>query len=363
MGTPWDVPEPNTVTVREEGTFPGDMALTLPTSWKDFTCKTWIRLVFLHNYTNLRPSMMRYLAALGVLCFLAAGSLAKAQIQVSAQTDRTDFLLYERVDLIVTIANIGNTDLVLNNDEGRPWLSFLVSKHNRLPVHQERDATFKPIALKVGQTKTLRINLTPLFSFREEGNYKAAAVIDLPGEGQIISDNVPFNVLKGRTVWSQSQPMDESQRVYSLIRFSPKPDRTNLYLRVEDPGQNIVYANLSLGEVVAYIDPEVFFDPQGNLHVLQPIAMGTYLYTRSDPNGKIVHQGIFKTFQAIPPRLAKMADGNVTVAGGLEEDPNMPRAKLSDGQKETIGQADRSPDLPDSATPAPAPEPAALPAR
>jgi hypothetical protein len=287
---------------------------------------------------------MRYLAAVGALCFLATLSPATAQIRVSAQTERSDFLLYERVDLLVTIANAGENDLILNNNEGHPWLSFLVSKHNRLPVRQERDSTFKPIYLKVGETKTLRVNLTPLFSFREEGDYTAEAVIDLPGEGQMISDSVPFQVLRGRSVWSQTRPVAGSERIYSLVRFSPESDITKLYLRVEDPSENIVYTNLALGEVVAYIDPEVFFDPQGAIHVMQPIAMGTYLYTRADPDGKILHQSIFKTFQTIPPRLAKMEDGNVTVVGGLEEDPNMPREKLSEGQKSAEGPMAKPPD-------------------
>ena len=78
---------------------------------------------------------MRLPAALGVLCFLATISFASAQIQVTAQTERSYFLLYERVDLLVTIVNQGESDLILNNDEGRPWLSFIVSKHNKLPVH------------------------------------------------------------------------------------------------------------------------------------------------------------------------------------------------------------------------------------
>jgi len=299
---------------------------------------------------------MRHLAALGALCLLATSSLAPAQIQVTAQTERSDFLLYERVDLLVTVVNAGESDLILNNNEGHPWLSFLVSKHNRLPVRQERNSTFKPVSLKVGETKTLRINLTPLFSFREEGDYKAAAVIDLPGEGQIISDSVPFTVLRGRQVWSQTRPVEGSERVYSLLRFSPQPDITKLYLRVEDPSENRVLANLALGEVVAYIDPDVFFDPQGNIHVMQPIAMSTYLYTRADPSGKILHQGIFKTFRTVPPRLTKMEDGNVIVVGGLEEDPNTPRERLSDGQKKANDQVEKRPDAP-VAGPGSAPSP------
>ena len=278
---------------------------------------------------------MRYLAVLGVLWLLAFPSVAKAQIQVSAQTQRTNFLLYERVDLLVTITNIGDTDLVLNNEDGHPWLSFLVShhsQHNYIPVRQERACNFQSVELKAGENKTLRINLTPYYAFREEGNYRAVAVVDLPGQGQVLSENVPFTVLNGHAVWSQMRPVDGSQRVYSLIRFSSGPNDMALYLRVEDPADNIVYANLALGDLVSSIDPDVFFDPQGNIHVLQPVAMDTYLYTRADANGKVVHQGVFKTFQEAAPRLNKLADGNVTVLGGMEENPNAPRERLSEGQ-------------------------------
>ena len=295
---------------------------------------------------------MRYLAALGALCFLAGGTLASAQVQVSAQTERSDFLLYERVDLLITVANAGEGDLVLDNNEGRPWLSFLVTKPNRLPVHTERQCTFKPITLKVGETKTLRVNLTPLFSFRETGDYKASVVIDLPGAGEIVSEPVPFTVERGRTVWTATKPVDGTERIYSLIRFSPTPDRTNLYLRVEEPNDNLVLANLSLGEVVAYIDPDVYFDPDGNIHVLQPIAMSTYLYSRADASGKVVHQGIFKTFQEVRPRLTKLEDGSVIVYGGLEENPNARRESLAEGEKSAGGQLiSKGPDSPDSPAP------------
>jgi hypothetical protein len=277
---------------------------------------------------------MRLSAALGLLCFLATGSLATAQVQVSAQTDhdRSSFLLYERLDLLVTVTNTSGSDLVLDNNEGHPWLSFLVSKHDRLPVRPERQAMFKPLNLKVGESKTLRINLTPLFSFREPGGYTAAAVIDLPGAGEMVSADVPFNVQNGREIWSAQRPVDGGERKYSLIRFSPKPDATELYLRVEEPAENIVYANVGVGEIEAFVDPQVAFDPLGNIHILHLLAMSTYLYTRADAEGKILHQGVFKTLQEIPPRLSKMEDGSVFVAGGIEETPDTVHESLAAGQ-------------------------------
>lgn len=277
--------------------------------------------------------MLRCVIAVLALGFLAFSLPARAQLQVSAQTERTTYLLYERLDLVVTLQNTSDSDIILNNDEGHSWLSFLVSKKNHLPVRPDHKSGFESFTLKQGESKTLRVNLTPLFSFRETGDYIVSAVIDLPGQsGQLISDVVPFSIIEGRKVWSAQRPVDGSLRTYSLIRFAPQPDRTALYLRVEDPDQNIVYANLALGEIVAYVDPDVQFDPQGNLHVLQPIAMGTYLYSRADGDGKIVRQQIFKTYQQIPPRLAKVEDGSVLVNGGLSVDPNVPREKLSDAQ-------------------------------
>jgi len=301
---------------------------------------------------------MRYFAALGAICLLFTGGLATAQISVTAQTERTNYLLYERVDMLISIANSTDSDIVLENNEGHSWLSFMVTKANHLPVHSERQSTFRPITLKVGETKTLRVNITPLYTFREEGDYRASVVVDLPGSSPIVSEPVPFTVLNGRTVWSATRPVDSSQRVYSLIRFATSANSTSLYLRVEDPTANTVLTNLALGEVVAYIDPEVFFDPQGNIHVMQPVAMSTYLYTRADASGKIVHQGIFKTYMAVRPRLTKLEDGNVIVMGGLEQNLNQPRETLSGGQK----QADNAPsNPPDSSLPAGTPSVPAAP--
>jgi hypothetical protein len=281
---------------------------------------------------------MRLSAGFGLLLLaLVAVTItpASAQVIVHARMDdeRTCFLLYERVDLIVTVTNNTESDLVLDNEGNHPWLSFMVCKQDTLPVRGERQAMFKSLPLKVGETKTLRVNLTPLYSFREEGTYTAQAVVDLPGAGDFVSQEVPFSVQRGHLVWTQQRPVAGSERNYSLIRFAQKPDETELYLRVEDPTENVVYSNIGLGQVEAFVDPQVYFDPQGNVHVMHLISMNTYLYTRADAQGKVVHQGVFKTFQEIPPRLRQMDDGSVFVAGGIEETPSTTRESLSTAQR------------------------------
>jgi hypothetical protein len=280
--------------------------------------------------------MMRQ-ALLAAIFLLALAGFLRAQVQVSAQfSKRSDFLLYERVDLFVTITNIGNTNLQLNNDEGQPWLSFMVSgesmQHVFLPVHSERESMFAPLTLKMGETKTLRVDLTPLFAFRQEGNYRASAVIDLPGEGQVVSEPIAFSVQRGHTLVDRVRMVDTLERDYSLVRFSPSADRTDLYLRVEAPSENLVYANVGLGELVSASDPIMEFDPQGDVHILQCTALSTYLYTRASADGKVLDQRLFKAIEWQPrPQLQKLEDGSVIVAGGMQQD-TAPRERLSDSQ-------------------------------
>lgn len=285
--------------------------------------------------------MMRHGLLAAVLLFVAVIS-AQAQVQVSAQTSRSSYLLFERVDVVVTLTNIGNADVQLSNDEGRPWLGFMVTgetvQHNFLPVHSERQSNFAPMVLKMNETKTLRVNITPLYEVRAEGNYRVSAVIDLPGQGQVVSDPSAFSVQRGHKVVSVARIVDSLERDYSLVRFSPTPEDTNLYLRVEAPSENTVYANFALGPMVSSVDPSLLFDPDGNVHVLQPMALGTYLYTRTDPEGKVLGQRLFKstvdreTGMRVRPQLVKMNDGNVIVQGGISSDPNAPHEKLSDTQ-------------------------------
>jgi hypothetical protein len=281
---------------------------------------------------------MKWHGLLAAFLLLASGLCASAQlIQVSAQTARSMFLLYERVDVLVTITNDGDTDIELNNDEGHSWLSFQVMgekiRDNFLPVHTERQSNFAAMMLKAGKSKTFDVNITPLYSFRSEGNYRVSAVIDLPGAGEMVSDPVSFAVQRGRVVTSDVRAVDSLERVYSLVRFSPSAESTNLYLRVAAPSENTIYANYALGELVSSVDPTMLFDPQGDVHVLQPSALGTYLYSRTDPDGKVLDQRVFKSIEWQPrPRLVKLDDGSVIVQGGMAED-TAPREKLSDSQQ------------------------------
>ena len=259
-----------------------------------------------------------------------------------------------------TVTNIGNADLQLNNDEGQPWLGFMVMgesvQHNFMPVHSERQSNFAPLALKVGETKTLRVNITPLYNHARGGQLPRVRRRRPARRG-------PGRVGPG-AVHDRARPcrrqrhadgVDTLERDYSLVRFSPNAQDTSLYLRVEAPSENTVYSNYALGPLVSSVDPTLLFDPQGNVHVLQPMSQGTYLYTRTDQDGKLLAQRLFKSTVAVDgsgmrvrPQLIKINDGSVFVSGGIEENPNAPHEKLSDTQH---GEPIMAPTAPDDSAP------------
>jgi hypothetical protein len=278
---------------------------------------------------------MKNIKSLLAFCLLACATVFSgvlhAQLAVGAQLPRANYLLYERIDMTVSVENNSDEDILLSNDQV-PWIRFLVTDKSGLPITSAGRATFPPLTLKPGETKNVTINLTPLYNIRQLGEYRAAAVVNLPGKGEIISSACGFQILEGRKVWSEKRTLEGSERTYTLMTFSPLPDRTMLYLRVADMDQNIIYANLSLGNIAGGVPPEVHLDGKNNIHVLQCVALSTYLYTRASEQGKVLSSNIFRTQNEIPPRLAVLDGDSVVVQGGMEETAQNSPDRLSDTQ-------------------------------
>ena len=272
-----------------------------------------------------------------------------AQLSISGQLPRSNYMLYERIDFTVSMTNNSDSDILLNNDE-EPWIRFLITDSTGLPIPSVGKATFPALTIPAGETKNITINITPLYHLRQTGDFKVCPVVDLPGQGEIVGGGTSLKILNGRRVWSESRTLEGSERVFSLLTFSPLPDRSLLYLRVEDADQNAVYANLALGNVVGGVPPQVRMDAGNNIHVLQCIMLKTYLYTRATVNGAVVHQSVFRTANEYAPRLVEMEGNAVTVAGGREQNEQNRPDRLSDGQNGKI--VDSPPDTAKTANPA-----------
>lgn len=260
-----------------------------------------------------------------------------AQLQMSLEGERTNYLLYEPVNLRLTVTNQSESDMVLGNEGGKQWLSFLLLRSDGTPVHPDRGATVDRVLLKQGQTKAIMVNITPWYAFREPGEYKVRAVIDLPGQEGLMSPMFQFTVARGQKIWSETRSVEGGERIFSLIRFAPYVDHTYLYLRIENEKENTVYCSYPLGEIIAFTAPQTAFDAAGNLHVLHVNGQSSYCYSRVEPNGAMAAQMNYLSTRDNMPRLNHLEDGAVLVAGGVRQQEDAPREKLSEQQAKLNG--------------------------
>lgn len=82
----------------------------------------------------------------------------------------------------------------------------------------------------------------------------------------------------------------------------------------------MVYATYSLGQIIAFDQPQTEFDRSNQLHVLYCAAPRNWSYARVGLNGELLSRANF-TETKTRPRLVQADDGVVKIAGGMMETP------------------------------------------
>lgn len=286
---------------------------------------------------------MRRLFYCLALLLLAGISSVRAEIRVSIECDRANYLLYAPVVVRVIIQNITEQDIILQSGD-ESWLSFVVLRTDGFAVRPDQKIISPPLMVKAGETKSVVMDLTPHYAFREPGNFKACAVVDVPGQGQILSGNLQFNVNRGQTVLTRTRPTAGSDRTFTILKFSPDNTSTELYLRVDDTKENLVYATIDLGPITSTVlPPQVTFDKEGSFHVLHTMGQGSYRYNRVREDGTVETRRNYDAAPEMPPRLVLANDGAVMVVGGQVQDDDNRRDRLSEAK---FGKADAKPQTP-----------------
>jgi len=258
-------------------------------------------------------------------------AVSRAQLSVVLSAEKSNFLLYEPLTLSVKVTNISDDPISLANEGGRSWLTFLIQTADRRKVRAETPIQTEPIVLPPGRSKVLSVNITPHYAIRESGQYAVQASVELSGQRSFLTDGLVLNVGRGEVVWTKSYVEGGTQRVVSLIRFTDMKD-TSLYLRVEEPRENLVFTTFKLGRMISFTNPEVRIDSFRNIHILHPVGARLYRYTQTDPNGQLIQQEDRET-GATPLTLRTLEDGRVEFVGGKKMTPETKRPKLSELQQ------------------------------
>src|SRR5437660_9796056 len=261
------------------------------------------------------------LAGLG---FIASTSFG--QIQVDLKFPRLQYIAYEPVVANLTITNLAGRDVDLRDNGKQSWFGFEVSASEGQPIPQVSDVTTAPLTVAAGQRVTRKINLTPLYGVHDFGTYRVRAHIYFADLNKFFySQTKVFEVTDARPIWQKTVGVPEgggasgNVRTYSLMtnRF---PDHTSLYVRVEDKDSGIVYATYSLGQVIAFDEPQTEFDRSNQLHVLYCAAPRAWSYARVGLNGELLSRASVAETRT-RPRLVHSEDGVVRISGGMMDTP------------------------------------------
>lgn len=275
------------------------------------------------------------------LLFLAGSLSARAQLAVDLHIKRRAFIRYEPIIATVSITNLSGREILLQDGQSQ-WFGFQINHGAAENMVPPRNPNYRldPLAMKPGETMKRSVTLNSLFPLDEFGIYRIRAAIYSDSMNKFFTSRPRvIDITEGRVVWQQTVgvpdglPNAGSTHKVSLLAF--QSDKQFLYCRIEDRDAGVILCTHQLGHLVEGMQPEVQFDTQNNLYILNVAGPKLYTLTQISVNGDFLgrtNYGVAKS----RPTLRRLADGTLQVVGGIREIAKatavnaLPPPKLSD---------------------------------
>lgn len=281
----------------------------------------------------------RVLLPLAILIGLAAS--AAAQVTVSLQLPKRNFLAGEPVPVTVEMTNMAGRELIFQGTPNEPWIDFMVTSSRGVPMTPTGRATLGAVKIPSGQSAVRTIDISRMYAFSELGNYSVYAIVRLPRQerGGFQSNRHLFTVSSARPYWSQAVgvPGKAGQNhEFRLIQFSAER-KTQLYAQVAELNSGRPLRTHHLGEVLMFRKPSVVVDGALNMHVLYLITPAIWGHARIGPDGSFIGRDLYKSSDFGDPGLVKLPDGSVRADGGIPYDPQ----KIAEERRNSRKASDR----------------------
>lgn len=256
------------------------------------------------------------------------GVSALAQVTLSLQCDREQFLPAERLPITVLIENHSGRTIKLGTSPD--WIIFgLETRHGRVVPKLGDVAIDGEFQIGSAERAKFTVNLAPHFALQEPGQFQISAQMTVPGTGEIISANpLMIEILNGSRLWSQEfgippAPGAESApseiRKYHLQRASYLK-QVRLYVRITDASETRTFAAFPVGSLVSFSKPEPMIDKSGRLHLLHQFGMRSYTYHVVEPDGTVKVRQTYEMTGTVRPALKVNSEGEVRVLGGVRRE-------------------------------------------
>ena len=287
------------------------------------------RIYHLMNKTpNTRYQYLFVSIFSAVFLFLAKES--NAQLIVSMNLSKTNYITYEPIVATVTVYNRAGNDIVLGGPKGRGWMSFDVYRDGQLLSPRSVDGGFETMLLKAGRSVTKKVDINRLYPVSDYGSYTINASVYFPPRRSYFSSKKSrINVTDARAFWKQSFGFSQGRnKLASFRQFSLHEQRESansaLYVRLRETKGTKVYCTFSLGRFINVRKPQATIDAQNRLHVMHMISPRIYSHARVSPEGAFLGNEYFRETADTRPSLVIDEGGTVKVVGGIAYDPNKP---------------------------------------
>lgn len=287
------------------------------------------RIYHLMNKTpNTRYQYLFVSVFSAVFLFLAKES--NAQLIVSMNLSKTNYITYEPIVATVTVYNRAGNDIVLGGPKGRGWMSFDVYRDGQLLSPRSVDGGFETMLLKAGRSVTKKVDINRLYPVSDYGSYTINASVYFPPRRSYFSSKKSrINVTDARAFWKQSFGFSQGRnKLASFRQFSLHEHRESansaLYVRLRETKGTKVYCTFSLGRFINVRKPQATIDAQNRLHVMHMISPRIYSHARVSPEGAFLGNEYFRETADTRPSLVIDEGGTVKVVGGIAYDPNKP---------------------------------------
>jgi hypothetical protein len=275
-------------------------------------------------------------------------STINAQITVEISVKHRFYIRHEPVLATVTVTNQTGRDITLADTRLDPWFSFqITSDHNQVVAPRNPDYHLDPLSIRSGATLKRTVNLNDLYTLGEFGIFRIRANIYFADSDRyFLSKPTHIEITEGRLIGRKTAGVPEGKtgagqtHVFSLFAHQ-RGEQNILYIRVEDQDNGTVFCTNALGRLIDGAPPEIQFDSQNNLFILQLIAQRRFALSKIGVNGEFLGQSFYGVVKT-RPFLRKLPDGSLQLVGGKREDAPQDPATLPPPLK----LSDRPPGLP-----------------
>ena len=302
---------------------------------KDNLAEKYLRAISSHRIYHLmnKTPNTRYqylFVSIFSAVFLFLAKESNAQLIVSMNLSKTNYITYEPIVATVTVYNRAGNDIVLGGPKGRGWMSFDVYRDGQLLSPRSVDGGFETMLLKAGRSVTKKIDINRLYPVSDYGSYTINASVYFPPRRSYFSSKKSrINVTDARAFWKQSFGFSQGRnKLASFRQFSLHEHRESansaLYVRLRETKGTKVYCTFSLGRFINVRKPQATIDAQNRLHVMHMISPRIYSHARVSPEGAFLGNEYFRETADTRPSLVIDEGGTVKVVGGIAYDPNKP---------------------------------------